>query len=105
MTGLLFKHHCARIRTASRAGLTPSPTEPVPATVVPRKGDAAKRQKSGPSASALLSEKPKEGFLKEGVTFYTRKSDRISTPPRIGSQVIFNPKRKPPAKPKEDTNE
>ncbi len=48
---------------------------------------------------------PDDPIFKEGVTFYTRKSDRISTPPRIGSQVIFNPKRKPPAKPKEDANE
>ena len=70
---------------------------------------------------------PDDPIFKEGVTFYTRPSDRASTSsptlskavtvgkatfhglnkspdhlPRIGSQVIFNPKRKPPAKPKED---
>ncbi len=48
---------------------------------------------------------PDDPIFREGVTFYTRPSDRISTRPRIGSQVILNPKRKPPAKPKEDANE
>ena len=43
---------------------------------------------------------PDDPIYKEGVTFYTRPSDRASTPLRIGSQVIFNPKRRPPAKPK-----
>ncbi len=69
------------------------------------------RQKSGPSASALLSDKPKEGFLitkkrkiiwesppgpddpiyKEGFTVYTPRSHR--------------PKPRPKAPPKEDANE
>ena len=63
----------------------------------------AKKRKGRRSLIRLAG--PDDPIFKEGVTFYTRKSDRISTPPRIGSQVIFNPKRKPPAKPKEDANE
>ena len=76
------------------------------------------RQNLGPiNVSALLSEKPKEGFLmakirkgrlagpddpifKEGVTFYTRKSDRIST-----TSTKPSPEPRPKAPPKEDTNE
>ncbi len=63
----------------------------------------AKKRKGRRSSIRLAG--PDDPIFKEGVTFYTRPSDRISTPPRIGSQVIFNPKRKPPAKPKEDANE
>ena len=45
---------------------------------------------------------PDDPIYREGFTVFTPRSARGSTSPRIGSQVIFNPKRKPPAKPKED---
>ena len=71
---------------------------------------------------------PDDPIFKEGVTFYTRKSDRISTPPKKTGKVIWEPpagpddpiykegftvytprshrpKLRPPAKPKEDANE
>ncbi len=68
---------------------------------------------------------PDDPIFKEGVTFYTRPSDRASTPPKKTGKgiweeagpddpiykegfTVYTPRShrpKPPAKPKEDTNE
>ena len=69
---------------------------------------------------------PDDPIFKEGVTFYTRPSDRASTPPKKTGKVIrespagpddpiykegftvytpHRPKPRPPAEPKKDANE
>ncbi len=84
----------------------------------------AKRRKGRRSSIRLAG--PDDPIFKEGVTFYTRPSDRASTPPKKTGKgiwespakrddpiykegfTVYTPKShrpKPPAEPKEDANE